>query len=139
MPATLHRPRTSTEIMASLDYLMESGATTQSALDALKDQIKETRRELEDVMERDGVSSLTDRRTGRVATLRPVRRYVIDDQDRARSALNDIGELGNCLRLDARAVERVVKERVANELGVLPGIREEVNRQLSVGAAKGPR
>lgn len=134
MSATLHRPRTSTEIMASLDYLIGSKGTTKTALAALEDQEQETRRELADAMEREGVSSLTDRRTGRTATIKTTRRQIIEDQDRVRVALNEIGELGNCLRLDTKAVERVVKER-----GPLAGVREEVTRQLSISAAKGAR
>lgn len=132
--ATKPAARTSSEVMASLDYILEAKGTTKAALNALEDQEQETRRELTDTMTREGITSMTDQRTGRTATLKPVRKYVIEDQDRLRSSLNDIGELGNCLRLDARAVERVIKQR-----GILPGAKEEVSRQLSIGAPKGGR
>jgi hypothetical protein len=124
-----------TELVAAYvdaqEDLANTRASARASIEAKAGALEIRKQNLTDRMTRDGIDAFTDRRTGKHFVIENRVTYEITDQDRVFSALNQRGRLGECTRLDVRAVKKEAKS------APLEGTTEIATRRLRVRKAKG--
>lgn len=131
MTATVET-RTIPDLIAEYDYLESCEEAAKASADALTQQKNRVKGEIGDRMDSEGSASFTDQVTGRKAYFRTNTTHVIADADQVTQYLAAVGELDGCLKLDAAAVKKVMKQHPN-----IPGMEEQTTQSFIVSKKGG--